>query len=283
MAPEPRALLIVTRWAFGHWRVWPSWLSRWRYRRSVRQTHPVTQADLLDQVRELRARGLSPKQVARELGMTSAQAAPLIRQVAGSHRLAAGRRPLPDPSEREVLGCWVNAGWSAGLDVDDATGWASHPAEGAVPGSDGLVGVLLVRAERSSRVTLCAWLVDVYCLGVKNVLGPETISSSAVYDRTRQFFRAFPSHRLEASPDLARHIVYGAVHFARDLGFEPHPEFEATCAYLGSAPEQCAITFGHNGKPLYISGPDDDPRAVVATLTDRVGAGNFEFLTHVAH
>ena len=38
------------------------------------------------------------------------------------------------------------------------------------------------------------------------------------------------------------------------------------------------ITFGKDGKPLYISGPYDDPRPVIRTLERTVGRGNFEFL-----
>lgn len=122
-------------------------------------TPPTSQSELLARVRDLRAAGMSPKQIARELGMKPAQVAPLIRQVAGSHRDTT-ERTLPEPVNRDLVGCWVNPGWSAGLrldhDVDQAAQWAATDVEGAdVPGFAGLVKVLVARAERPGRVTIC--------------------------------------------------------------------------------------------------------------------------------
>jgi hypothetical protein len=80
---------------------------------------------------------------------------------------------------------------------------------------------------------------------------------------------------VEAPLDLVRHLVWGAVDYARALGFEPHPDFGATAGHLGSWDEKSAITFGRDGKPFFVQGPHDNPRAVIRTLTDSVGEGNF--------
>ena len=61
--------------------------------------------DVLEQVRDLRKQGLSPKQIAKRLSMPPATIAPLIRQ------LAAAGDTAPAPS-RELVGCQVNATWS---------------------------------------------------------------------------------------------------------------------------------------------------------------------------
>ena len=42
----------------------------------------------------------------------------------------------------------------------------------ANPGS-GLVTALVARAHRHDSVSVCVYLVDVYCLGVKNATGPR--------------------------------------------------------------------------------------------------------------
>ena len=62
--------------------------------------------ELLERVRELRARGRSPKEIARALKVRPATVTPLIR------RLAAA-----EPREKEVplVGCWVNQGWSSSV------------------------------------------------------------------------------------------------------------------------------------------------------------------------
>jgi hypothetical protein len=247
---------------------------------------PVSQSELLSRVRELRAAGLSPKQVARQLGMKPAQVAPLIRQVAGSYRTAADQRPLPEPADRDLVGCWVNPGWSAGLgldhDLDQAAHWAAADPEGAdQPPAGGLVKVLVARADRSSRVTICGWMVDVYCLGVKDSVGPKTISSSALLDHCRQFFRGYDHPPRTAPLELAQHLVHGVVAYARSLGFEPDPRFPDTVAYLGRPTDPCPITFGREGTPFYIAGPHDNPHAVIATLQATAGAGNYHYLTHL--
>ena len=57
--------------------IWPRRPGRIRHHGPVVQ--PVSQSELLSRVRELRGRGLSAKQVARELGMKPAEVAPLVR------------------------------------------------------------------------------------------------------------------------------------------------------------------------------------------------------------
>lgn len=239
--------------------------------------------DLLSAVRELRRSGLTAKQIARELGLTKAQVLPLMRQVAGSQRALVPDRPLPEPADRELVECWISPGWSARLGLDDAPEWAATDPEGADDdeGTGGLATIVLARAERAHRVTLCSYLVDSYCLGVKNTTGPTTVSSSTVHDRSRSYFSAYPSPPRRAPLELAQHLVHGAVAYAASLGFTPHPEFADTAPYLGSAPGPCPIRFGRDGLPFYISGPDDHPRQVIDTLEKTVGSGNYHYIANV--
>jgi hypothetical protein len=242
---------------------------------------PVSQAELLVRVRELRAQGLSRKQVARELGMKQAEVTPLLRQVAGSHRGPAQQRPLGEPGEREVVGCWINPGSSAGLGLDQAPPeWVTADPEGQSVGNTlagGLAGVMVARVDRSSRVTVCGWLVDVFCLGVKNAMGPKTMSSSALFD-SRLFFSAFDIMPRTVPLELAQALVHGAVAYAASFGFQPHPDFAATVPYLGPVPESCPIRFGRDGMPFYVSGPRDNPRQVIAALEATAGVGNYHYL-----
>jgi hypothetical protein len=238
--------------------------------------------ELLPVVREMRGRGLSQKQIARELGMRPAEVAPLLRQVAGSHRQPVADRPLADPAERDLVGCWINLGWSSGRGLDAASDWAASDPEGSQgPLSSGLVGVMVARLDRASRVTVCGYLVDVYCLGVKNTIGPQTIGSSAVAGYASRYFRAFGCTPRSVPLELAQHLVHGAVAYARGLGFEPHPDFASTSAYLGVAAGVCPIRFGRDGNPFFISGPDDDARRVVDTLETRVGAGGYHYVAQL--
>jgi hypothetical protein len=115
--------------------------------------------ELLERVRELRARGRSPKEIARALKVRPATVTPLIR------RLAAAE---PQEKEAPLIGCWVNQGWSSSVRF---TGRPEWPDTGAgETGESGLVIVVVAR-ERGSSVRVCEFLVDTWCLGVKNAWG----------------------------------------------------------------------------------------------------------------
>ena len=222
----------------------------------------------LERVRVLRERGQTPKQIARALGIRPAEAGRLVRAAA-----VLAQAQAPEPA---VAGCWISPAWSTGLTIGDHPGWPLHgdPAAGA----DGLVAVLVAREHRHGKVSVCGYLADVYCLGVKNALGPEIMDDLGLRGFVGSFFSGYHGDPLEAPIELAREVVFGSVAYARELGFEPHPDFAAAEGHLGSWTGLGAITFGKDGKPLYISGPYDDPRPVIRTLERTVGRGNFEFL-----
>jgi hypothetical protein len=78
--------------------------------------------------------------------------------------------------------------------------------------------------------------------------------------------------------ELARHLVYGAVDYARGLGFETHPDFTPAAELLGSWSGSGRITFGRDGRPFYIQGPHDNAQQVLRTLERTVGAEGFDYL-----
>lgn len=70
----------------------------------------------------------------------------------------------------------------------------------------------------------------------------------------------------------------GAIEYARGLGFEPHRSFDEVKAHLGPLTSPSRITFGKDGRPLYISGPHDNPGSVIRTLERTAGAGNYNYI-----
>jgi len=175
-----------------------------------------------------------------------------------------------------LVGCWISPSWGTGLIVGDHPGWPLH--EDPAAGTDGLVAVLVARRHRHGKVSVCGYLADVYCLGVKNALGPEIMDDFGLRGFVRGFFSGYGGDPVEVPIELAREVVFGSVEYPRSLGFDPHPDFAAAEGHLGSWTGPSAITFGKDGKPLYISGPYDDPGPVIRTLERTVGRGNFEFL-----
>jgi hypothetical protein len=225
----------------------------------------VTDRDLLDDVRRLRSEGWSPKAIARALGVRPAEIAPLVRQAAAE---AATPAEIP-----ELAGCWISPAWSRDLLVERREGWDDVDL-----GPDGPAGIALVfvaRAVTRDRVSACGYLVDTFCLGVKNTIGPARMARADLPAIVRTYFIAFPAPPLAAPIDLAQHLVHGAVAFAGHLGFAPHPDFRTVRGHLGELREPCAIRFGQRGRPLYVAGPHDDPLAVMKTLRASVGSDGF--------
>lgn len=228
----------------------------------------MTELDLLDDVRRLRERGRSPKQIARVLGVRPAAVAPLVR------RLAQERCAVEPVGE--VVRCWVNRGWDEQLEVDGHPEWPrGTPSEGVA----GLAYVVVARQRpRAAKARVCCYLVDTQCLGVKDTIGPRQVRLDRLDVFLDNAYGAYDAGRVEAPLELAQHLVLGAVEFARGLGFEPHPDFRPCAPHLGSWSGPSAIRFGRHGQPMYIAGPYDDPDRVLRTLERSVGEGSYGYI-----
>jgi len=188
-------------------------------------------------------------------------------------RRVAAEVPAPQAGVGEVAGCWVSPGWSRELLVVPREGW--DDIDLGPDGPAGITLVLVARAARHDRVTACGFLLDTFCLGVKNVIGPHEMRRRDLSIFARQYFMAFPAPPLSAPIELAQHLVLGSAAFAADLGFSAHPGFEAARGHLGALDGPSAITFSREGRPLYVPGPFDDPAAVMETLLATVGNDGF--------
>ena len=124
---------------------------------------------------------------------------------------------------------------------------------------------------------MCGYLADVYCLGVKDVLVPRLMNRGALDGFVRVFFAAFEAPGQPAPLELARHLVFGAVDYARGLGFEPATEFEKAAGHLGGWSGPSDIVFGYHGEPFFMEGPFDNSARVMRTLEQSVGRDNFTF------
>lgn len=218
-------------------------------------------------VRELRADGLSPKEIARSLAIKPAIVFDLVR------RLAAERNAA-DP-DADYFECLLNAGWSTGLKITEHPEWHEPSTDES---TGGLVTVLAARRRQHRRsATACVYLLDVYCLGVKNTIGPDNLDEQRLRRLTDHVFSGYQTPPIAAPIDLVRDLVFGAADYARRLGFAPHPDFEQARGHLGPWNGPSAITFGREGKPTYISGPYDNPDHVLRTLRRAVGHKGFNY------
>jgi hypothetical protein len=207
--------------------------------------------ELTSRVRALRARGSTPKAIARALGVPPATVAPLVRAIAAEDYASA--------PERELIQCWVSPGWSQGLTVDGHRDWPDVDTPDT--GASGLVSVLVTRQARHGKVRVCGWLVDVWCLGVKDTVGPRSMDQRRAAEFTGSYFAAYQARPLAAPLDLAQHLVFGAVAYARRLGFEPAPGFDQPPVTSAHGPVPARSASDATASPCSSKAPMTTPRA----------------------
>ncbi len=65
----------------------------------------------------------------------------------------------------------------------------------------------------------------------------------------------------------------------------PYLDFKTASMILDlpdTHPRTHNLEFGKDGKPLFISGPNDNPRAIVTTLQRTAGEGNFHYIAELS-
>lgn len=147
----------------------------------------------------------------------------------------------------------------------------------------GQARITVTRQQENGHLILGVYLVDTFCLGVKNAFCNAEMTTEQIQEELlpRQYFDHPPD---DISLAYARAVIFGAIEYAKDLGFEPHPDFKLASHVLGTADlaEDCDIHFGGpEGKPLYVAGPDDDKDAIVQKLSRRLGQEGFHYILPV--
>ena len=226
---------------------------------------------LLERVRALRERRYTPAEIARSLAISKGDAARLVRTVA----IESETGTADAAQARDQTRCWINPGWRHGLRIEGHGDWPSDAGAPAESRDSGVALVLAARPSGHGRLTTSSYLVDTWCLGVKNAVGPKRIGNRELEALRRQYYARWRSPGIPIPLELAQHLVLGAVEFARRLGFEAHKDFKDARPMLGSWEGPSAITFGMHGRPHYINGPYDNPQRVLATLERTVGRDRF--------
>ena len=122
----------------------------------------------------------------------------------------------------------------------------------------GMGNVLISRQLSSGNVAFVVFLVDVYCLGVKNVflnILPRAVYDTKIYDH---LLDQGPVQHVK--PEYVRKLVESAVEYARALELPPHPDYRAGKLIFGDiSAEACQeqFVFGKEGKPFFFAGPHD--------------------------
>ena len=148
----------------------------------------------------------------------------------------------------------------------------------------GIGNVIVTRRTAKNEFLMAAFLIDVFCLGIKNAfLDLMSESKYEIYINELSQRQTLTS----IHPSCARKLVEGAETYARDLGFSPHKDYRsAKNIFQDIEKDACprSFEFGKDGQPLYFSGPYDSPafiKNVMKKLHDKCGPDGFDFMTQM--
>ncbi len=146
----------------------------------------------------------------------------------------------------------------------------------------GIGHVVVARFKSGNRVEVGTFLVDVYCLGIKDAFYRLFDEAGFKSECLGWIFKeGIPSPKPAA---CGRKLVEKAVIYAATLGFAPHPDFKKAARVFGGVDaSECdeEFVFGSGGKPLYIQGPYEEEAQVeqiLSVLRARCGEDGFQFV-----
>ncbi len=157
-----------------------------------------------------------------------------------------------------VEGCWIRRDWQ----------------------ESGLAVIVLARRQPNGNLLFGNYLVDYYCLGLKDTFFNADIPPGEF--KQSLLPRMFQGEKpLEISLALAHEIIYGAIEYAARFGFKPQRDFRNSQFILDPVdahPRSGQVEFGKDGKPLFINGPYDNVDRILQQLRNTAGDGNFDYL-----
>ena len=144
--------------------------------------------------------------------------------------------------------------------------------------------LVLGRKAADGRMAVAVFLLDTYCVGVKDVI--LRVGEASEIERFLEVLgEAQPLVAIE--PARARTLLRDLVAWSRSIGLAPHPDYAAAEPLFGDVPADASdesFRFGKDGKPFLIPGPSDTPartRKRIEALRRTVGDDGFDYMLEI--
>lgn len=148
--------------------------------------------------------------------------------------------------------------------------------------------VVIARNHTNGTITVCTYLVDLGCLGVKDSMFLFNVTMPKYSDLKEKISSGI--EMTEVDYPLAHNIILAGVEYAAEFGFKPCKEYESVTKFMleedSEEIELIEIECGTDGKPLYVQGPFEDTtraRQIIAQLEKTAGPGNYHFILNVGN
>ncbi len=144
----------------------------------------------------------------------------------------------------------------------------------------GICDVVVTRTHRNGDILFGAFLVDTFCLGVKDVAYRDEYPQDDFDEDILE--RIFSSTGYDECPyEDAHNLIYSAIEFAEEAGIEPDKTFTEVGQYILEEDNDDIplkeFPMGRDGKYILIEGPTGRERKYRKTLQQRLG-DRFEYI-----
>jgi hypothetical protein len=143
----------------------------------------------------------------------------------------------------------------------------------------GMGTLVLARGASSLHVEVGCFLIDVFCLGIKDVMF-KTMEGEEFEMYMDRLSAASPMDTVD--PSYARKLLRDLAAWSQSIGFAPHRDFAAVERIFGEVDadaSEAVFQFGREGRPVYFPGPSESTSVVqrrIVQLKKHVGADGFD-------
>lgn len=143
---------------------------------------------------------------------------------------------------------------------------------------EGLAHIIVTRNRAGGNIVYASFLVDTFCLGVKDADYVIDFTPKALEDILEHFRKYHAMEEIEY--DKIHNIIYGAVEFAEEGGIQPAKEFNTASYILSEDTDDIPLIeydYGRDGKHFLVVSPEGKERRLIPTLAEHLGE-DFSFV-----
>ncbi len=188
--------------------------------------------------------------------------------------------------EKRKLRERVGSTWAVANQIAIAARSPTH--ECLVPktlSEQGLGTLILSRKLPENQIAASFFLLDIYCLGVKNAF--ISFMSSGEYSSKIDELVEQHGPMESLHPACFKKLIEGGITYAKELGFKPHDDYRLARRLFGDIDASACPTgfeYGKDGKPFFLSGPSETPEQmqhIIKTLGKKCGPDGFHVMAAV--